>query len=92
MSPEERQLLEETVALSRDNNKMLRQLRGAMRWAWFYSIIKWAIVIATTLGAYYYLQPYLFKLLDAYKAVLDGVDQVKEAGAAIDVQNFIMPR
>ena len=83
MSPEERQLLEETVTLSRENNQILRQLRRALRWGRFYSVLKWILIVGSTLGAYYYLQPYLFRLFDAYQALLNGLNEVKEAGAGM---------
>src|SRR3989344_51476 len=84
MSPEERQLLEETATLSRENNQILRQLRGALRLGRFYSILKWVLVIGSTLGAYYYLQPYLFRLFDAYQALLNGLNEVKQAGSNVN--------
>lgn len=83
MSPEERQLLEETVTLSRENNQILRQLRGALRWGRFYSVLKWVLVVGSTLGAYYYLQPYLFKLFDAYQTLLSGLNEVKQTGSNV---------
>lgn len=88
MSPEERQLLEETVTLSRENNKILHQLRGALRWGRLYSVLKWLIIIGSTLGVYYYLQPYLFKVLDAYSSLLDGLNSVKEVSASADSTNM----
>ena len=84
MSPEERQLLEESITLARENNKILRQMRSTMRWNRFWAGLKWLIVIASTLGAYYYLQPYLFKLLDAYQTMLKGLDEVKQVGASVN--------
>lgn len=81
MSPEEKKLLEEAVGLSRENNKMLHRLQSAMRWGRFYSILKWVIIVGFTFGVYYYLQPYLIGLIDAYQAVSEGLDEVREAGS-----------
>jgi len=88
MSPEERQLLEEVVTLSRENNKILHQLRGALRWGQVYSVFKWLVIIGSALGFYYYVQPYLFKILDAYSTLLDGLNNVKEVSAAADSNNL----
>ncbi len=69
MSPEERKLLDETVELSRENNQMLRRMQSRLRLANFFSWLKWLIIIGTTIGAYYYLQPYLDQVLKMYSIV-----------------------
>ena len=84
MSPEEHRLLEEGATLSRENNNILRQLRGALRWGRFYSILKWVLVIGSTLGAYYYLQPYLFKLFDAYQTLFNDNASLPDLSGLLD--------
>lgn len=71
MNPEERELLTATHELAAANNKMLRDLRRTQRWQSFWSAIKWLIVLASALGAYYYLQPYLDKILELYRNLPD---------------------
>lgn len=50
-----------------ENNEMLRKLLRAQRWSTFFSALRWIIIIGATVGAYYYLQPYLDQLLDLYE-------------------------
>lgn len=59
MSPEERDLLYKTHELVEENNKILRKLRSAQRWDRVIKYGYWVVVIVLTLGAYYFVQPYL---------------------------------
>ncbi len=68
MDPESKKLLEETLALSQENNKILHGMRRSMRMARLMSIVYWTIVIGSAVGAFYLLQPYLDGVMDAYNA------------------------
>lgn len=57
------------MALSEENNRLLKTLVTDLRWRQLYSLIKWVIVIGVTFGAYVYLQPYLDKTLEMYQQV-----------------------
>jgi hypothetical protein len=72
MSPEERKLLEESVELSRENNRLLRKLRGAARWQQFFSALKWLVILASVVGSYYYLQPWIDKLVETYGSLTNN--------------------
>lgn len=71
MNPEERELLTTTYKLTSENNEILHSLRRAQRWQAVWSFIRWALVIGSALGAYYYLQPYLDKLFNLYQNLPD---------------------
>jgi len=73
MDEEAKKLLTEDVELSKENNKLLNKLVWYQKWSRWLNVIKWTIVIATTLGALYYLQPLLDGALNYYKTILDTV-------------------
>lgn len=79
MSPEEKKLLEETFEFAKENNKMLRQIRRAQKWASFLRAVYWLVIIGLGIGTFYFLEPY--------------IDQAKSfiANPAEGVKN-IMPR
>jgi hypothetical protein len=60
-----------------ENNRILHKLLSAQRWATFWSVLRWLIVLGTPLVVYYYLQPYLDKLLDAYSQISATVPELK---------------
>ena len=87
MNPDERRMLEEAVELSRENNKMLKSIRSASRWARVWRIFYWTVIVVITLGSYYYIQPYIKQLKNVYSGFQSDVDQIKSVTTS--VQNVI---
>ncbi|MFA6445853.1 MAG: hypothetical protein WCW14_01205, partial [Candidatus Paceibacterota bacterium] len=83
VTPEERSMLEEAVELSRDNNKMLRSIRSASRWARAWRIFYWTVIVVVTLGSYYYIQPYLTQLQNVYSGFQSDISQIKSVTSKI---------
>jgi hypothetical protein len=69
--------LEKIKEMVEDNNRMLRQIRGVQRRAWWVSFFKWAIFIALAFGAYYIIQPFIENLSNAYDSVLGGMESMQ---------------
>jgi hypothetical protein len=63
---EEMRDIRETVE---DNNRILRKLLAHQRYSTMISVFKWALIIGTALGAYYFLQPFIDQLLATYQAL-----------------------
>jgi hypothetical protein len=66
MDPESKKLLEETLTLEQENNKMLRSMRNSMRWARIMTVIYWLLIIGISVGAFYFLQPYVDQVVKTY--------------------------
>jgi len=69
MNPEERVLLEHTLKLSEENNKILRGIQSAQRRATIYGFVKLIIIIVPLIAGYLFLQPYLDQALAGYNGV-----------------------
>lgn len=69
MDPEDRKLLEETLELARENNQMLKKVRSVQKHAMLWSVLKWIIWIGIAFGSFYFLQPYVDRLMDLYNQV-----------------------
>lgn len=74
MDPESKKLLENTFILAQENNKMLRKIRSVQKWSIFWSWLKIIVIIGITLGSFYFLQPYINKIVDLYSSI-SGVEQ-----------------
>ena len=59
MDPELKQLLEENLRLSKENNVLLLKIRNIQRWAQITKILYWFVIIAAAVGALYFIKPYL---------------------------------
>ena len=66
MSPEEHELLKRSIALSEENNDMLRSMKRSMRMAHFMTLIYWIFIIGSAVGAYYLVQPYFDQIKALY--------------------------
>ena len=74
MSPEERELLNRSVSLAEDNNKILRSMRNSMRWASVARAIYWIFIIGSVVGAYYLIQPYIDQIASVYSGAKSNLD------------------
>lgn len=59
MNPEERSLLERTHEMVEENNKILRSLRRSRRIGIIMTTLYWVVIIGISVGAFYFLQPYI---------------------------------
>jgi len=66
MDPEDKQILKKTLELAQENNKMLHSIRRGMWWGRITRIIYWVLIIGASIGAYYYLTPYIDSAIGAY--------------------------
>jgi len=76
-------MVEESLELSRENNKMLHSMRNSLRWSRVFRIFYWTIIIGSMLGAYYYLQPFLKVISTQYQMGASFIQQVQD-GSLLD--------
>jgi hypothetical protein len=82
MDEETKKLLEENLTLNKENNQMLTKLVLYQKWNQIYRIAYWAIIILSTLGAFYFLQPYLSSLIGVYTGGA-GVSNISDIGKTL---------
>ena len=78
MSPEERELLNKSVSLAEENNKILHSMKRSMQWASVARAIYWVFIIGTAIGAFYLIQPYVDEVKNMYQSVGDGFKSLRE--------------
>jgi hypothetical protein len=69
MNPEERHLLERSLKLSEDNNRMLKKLERKAKWAFIWGFIKIAIVAVPIVIGFLFLQPYFEQISEMYRGL-----------------------
>lgn len=70
MDPNDRELLDEVVALSRENNEILRAMRRRQRIGGMVRTLYWLVILGSMVGAYYYFQPQMQSVIDMYNKAL----------------------
>ncbi|MEI7810159.1 MAG: hypothetical protein WCI41_01215 [bacterium] len=89
MDPETTKLLRDTFLLAEDNNKMLHKIRNGQKWASVMRVMYWLIIIGISIGAFYFMQPYiapLEKLLGNASSVFEQLNSAKSQ--SYDIQNM----
>jgi len=69
MDPESKKLLEETLELEQENNKILHSMKRSMALARIMNVVYWLIIIGISIGAFYFVQPYFNKVLGLYNSI-----------------------
>lgn len=78
MDKEDKKILRENLELNRKNNKILKKIRRGMLFSSVTRLIYWVIIIGASLGAYYYLQPYIDEIRETYQQIKEGTSSVSE--------------
>ena len=78
MDPEAKKLLEENLKLSQENNAILHKLRRSMQIRRVMSIVYWVFIIGSAVGAYYFIEPYVGSVRDAYSGAKQDLTGVQE--------------
>ena len=82
MDPESKKLLEDTFRLAQENNQMLHKVRSVQKWATFWLTLKIFVIIVIALGSFYYLEPYLNKIVDLYNSISGTEQKLNEGGGS----------
>ena len=69
MNQEEKQLLERTLKLSEENNRILKKINARGRWAFAWGIVKIVIFVVPLVAGYIFLEPYLKDAAANYQGI-----------------------
>ncbi|MEK7184887.1 MAG: hypothetical protein AAB683_02005 [Patescibacteria group bacterium] len=59
MNPEERSLFDRMYKVTVENNEILKSIRRTNRISMIVKTIYWGIIIGLSIGAFYFIQPYI---------------------------------
>jgi len=72
-----KKMVRQNLELSADNNRMLRAMRRAARWASFMRLVYFLVIAGgLTFGYVYFVQPYVEQVLHLYEQIQTGVNSV----------------
>ena len=77
MNSESEELLKNTLTLARENNKMLHKIRRVQKRETFWHVLKLIIIIGIALGSFYFIEPYLNKIVNLYNSVFSMQQNIK---------------
>jgi hypothetical protein len=76
MDTEEKRKLDRVLALSEENNSILKKMLRNQRWARLVRIIYWALIIAAAAGLFYWIQPYLEQIVGVYSGTNSAISDL----------------
>lgn len=81
--------VKETADLVRENNKMLHKLLRAQRLSQLSSLLRWLIIVAISLGVFYYLKPYVEQLTLMYQKISAATPSLPALPAMPDISSWL---
>ncbi len=76
MDEELKKMLEKTLALVEDNNKMLKKVRRVQKWANYSRLFYIILIIGSAVLSYYFTKPFLEKALGTYNSTSSGFSEI----------------
>ncbi len=76
MNEEDRIKLARALELAEENNAILKKMQRVARWGRLIRISYWTIIIAASVGAFYYIQPYVDQLMQLYGSVKETAGDI----------------
>lgn len=77
MDQDIKQLLEENLKISKENNELIKKVRQYQRWSQITKVLYWFVIIGIAFGSFYFIKPYLGGLLNVYSGGVSNVNSVK---------------
>jgi len=78
MDPEAKQLLEENLRLSKENNELLLKLYNVQKWSQIIRVGYYVVLVLIGIGAFYFIKPFFGDLLSAYGIDSSSVNVFKD--------------
>jgi hypothetical protein len=78
MDPETKKLLNESLEVEKDNNEMLKKIVRNQRLTNIYRVVYWGIIIFSSVGAYYFIQPYLSSVVNLYTGGVSNIGNISD--------------
>ena len=86
MDPETKELLRESIEISKENNEMLKKMVRAQKWTNIYRVVYWSIIIFSSVGAYYFIQPYLSSMVNLYTNGVSGIGNISDISKNLNIK------
>ena len=77
MDPDNTKKLDELLKITKENNELLRKTRRAQKNAQLLRGLYWLVIVALSLGAYYYVEPYLKTITSLYTDTTNSINSLE---------------
>lgn len=78
MTPEEKQLLQDTARLAKENNIILKKMRRGQLIGNVLGSLKWILLIIFTIWSWVLVQPYFESVMNTYTSIQEASNNVND--------------
>lgn len=71
---------EKTKKLVEENNELLHKMQNAQTRGKIYRIIRWIIILALAIAAFYFVQPYIEQVQNTYDSLNEMRESAEQGG------------
>lgn len=76
MDIEDKKKIDRALALSEENNKILKTLLRNMRWGRLIKTVYWLVIIGVSVGTFLHFQPYIDQFMEGFSSFQKTVNSV----------------
>jgi len=88
MDPDVKKLLEANLKLTKENNELLKKVRGFQKWSQITRFMYWFVIIGIAVGSFYFIQPYFSNILNIYSGGVSDINAVKNIGETLNMESL----
>ena len=71
------QKLQKILELSESNNRILKSIRRSIIWGRVIHTLYWVVIVGASIGAFWYLKPYINQLNELYGGFKNGASSIQ---------------
>jgi hypothetical protein len=86
MNPEDRKVLDEVKEIAEECRVILKKIQRARRLEMAWRVFYWSMIIGLAFGSYYFIQPYIDRVLGVYSTLQNQINEVGKVNDSI--KNF----
>ncbi len=75
----------ELKTLAQENSRMLQGIYRRARINMVVNVVKWVVIIGISIGAFYFIQPFLDTVVDSYSKLLGGGNSGTQGNGITDL-------
>lgn len=83
-----KETLKKNLEVAEETLKILKRMERTRRINSIFKIIKWVVVIAISLGVYYYIEPYLRGTFDALNSAISTLNELQKTGESLNTPSI----
>lgn len=79
-----KKILEENTKIARENHRLLKKIYRSIKWAGFFRMVYWTVLLGSAVGAYYFIQPFIDTAQNSFNSIKSGFGAIQDIGSLVE--------